>query len=64
MFEKVVLRRIFEPRRDAVTGESRRLHNEELNDLYSSPNSVLVIKSRMNEIGWARGAYGRGEAGV
>jgi len=40
------LRRIFGPRRDEVTGEWRRLHNEELNDLYSSPNIVRVIKSR------------------
>jgi len=42
VFENMVLRRIFGPRRDEVTGEWRRLHNEELNDLYS----------------WARGAYG------
>ena len=42
----MVLRRIFGPRRDEVTGEWRRLHNEELNDLYSSPNIVWVIKSR------------------
>jgi len=41
-----VLRRIFGSRRDEVTGERRRLHNEELNDLYSSPNIVQVIKSR------------------
>jgi len=41
-----VLRRIFGPRRDNVTGEWRRLHNEELNDLYFSPNIVWVIKSR------------------
>jgi len=42
----MVLRRIFGPRRDKVMGEWRRLHNEELNDLYSSPNIVWVIKSR------------------
>ena len=46
MFENMVLRRIFGPRRDEVTGEWRRLHNEELNDLYSSSNIVRVIKSR------------------
>ena len=45
VYENTVLR-IFGPRRDAVTGEWRRLHNEELNDLYSSPNIVRVIKSR------------------
>jgi len=41
-----MLRRIFVPRRDEVTGEWRRLHNEKLNDLYSSPNIVRGIKSR------------------
>jgi len=46
VFENMVLRRIFGPRRDEVKGEWRRLHNEELNDLYSSPNIVRVIKSR------------------
>ena len=42
----MVLRRIFGPRRDEVTGEWRRLHNQELNDLYCSPNIVRVIKWR------------------
>ena len=46
VFENMVLRRIFGPKRDEVTGEWRRLHNEELNGLYSSPNIVRVIKSR------------------
>ena len=46
VFENRVLRRVFGPSRDEVTGELRRLHNEELNDLYSSPNIVRVIKSR------------------
>ena len=45
VFENMVLR-IFGPRSDEVTGEWRRLHDEELNDLYSSPNIVRVIKSR------------------
>jgi len=65
VFENMVLRRIFGPRRDEVTKEWRRLHNEELNDLYCSPNIVRVIKSR--RIRWAghvarmgeeRGVYG------
>ena len=47
VFENRVLRRIFGPRKDEVKGEWRRLHNEELNDLYSSPNIVWVIKSRI-----------------
>ena len=62
--ENMVLRRIFGPRRDEVTGEWRRLHNEELNDLYSSPNIVWVIKSRkmrwaghVARMGEERGAY-------
>jgi len=46
VFENMVLRRIFGPRRDEVTGEWRKLHNEELNGLYSSPNIVRAIKSR------------------
>jgi len=47
VYENMVLRRIFGPKRDGVTGEWRRLHNEELNDLYCSPNIVPVIKSRI-----------------
>jgi hypothetical protein len=46
VFENMVFRRIFGPRRDEVTGEWRRLHNEELNDLYCSPNILRVIKWR------------------
>jgi hypothetical protein len=46
VFENRVLRRVFGPRRDQVTGEWRKLHNEELNDLDSLPNIVRVVKSR------------------
>jgi len=46
VFENRVLRRVFGPKRDEVTGEWRKLHNEELNDLYSLPNIVQVVKSR------------------
>jgi hypothetical protein len=46
VFENRVLRRIFGPKRDEATGEWRRLHNEELNDLYSSPNIFRIIQSR------------------
>ena len=63
VFENMVLRRIFGPRRDEVTGEWRRLHNEELNDLYCSPNIVRVIKSR--KMRWAGNvACMGGERGV
>ena len=58
VFDNMVLRRIFGPRRDEVTGEWRRFHNEELNDLFSSPNIVRAIKIEKNEMGWACGAYG------
>jgi hypothetical protein len=64
VFENMVLRRIFGPRRDEVTGEWRRLHSEELNDLYWSPNIVRVIKSKrmrwaghMARMGEERGVY-------
>jgi len=64
VFENMVLRRIFGPRRDEVTGEWRRLHNEEINDLYSSPKIVRVIKLRrmrwaghVARMGEERGVY-------
>jgi hypothetical protein len=46
LFENRVLRRVFGPKREEVTGEWRKLHNEELNDLYSLPNIMRVVKSR------------------
>jgi len=46
VFENRVLRKVFGPKRDEVTGEWRKLHNEELRDLYSLPNIVWVVKSR------------------
>jgi hypothetical protein len=46
LFEKRVLRRIFGPKRDEITGDRRKLHNGELNDVYSSPDFIRVIKSR------------------
>ena len=59
VFENMVLRRIFGPRMDEVTEEWRRLYNEELNDLYCSPNIVRVIKSR--RIRWAGHVVRMGE---
>ena len=55
----MMFRRIFGPRRNEVTSEWRRLHNEELNDLYCSPNIVRVIKSR--RMRWARHVARMGE---
>jgi hypothetical protein len=64
MFENRVLRKIYGPKRDEVTGEWRKLHNEELRDLYSSPSIIRIIKSRMMRwaghvarIGRKRNAY-------
>jgi hypothetical protein len=57
VIENMVLSRLFGPRRDEVTTERRKLHDEELNNLYSSPNIVRVIKSSMR---WAEHVRGRG----
>jgi hypothetical protein len=59
VFENRVLRRIFGPRRDEVTGEWRKLHNEELHNCYSSPDIIRQVK-----VGGARGTRGRGEKSV
>ena len=56
MFEKRVLRRIFGPKRDEVTGEWRKLHNEELNNLYSSPN-IVRWAGHVARMGEGRGVY-------
>ena len=62
LFENRVLRRVFEPKRDVVTGEWRKLHNEELSNLYSLPNIVRVVKSGRMRWAWhvARLGEGRG----
>jgi hypothetical protein len=68
VFENRVLRRTFGAKRDEVTGECKKLHNEKLDDLYFSPNIVRVIKSRrMRNVGhavfwgWERCMQGFGE---
>ena len=61
VFENRVLRRVFGPKRDGITREWRKLHNEELSDLYSLPNIVRVVKSRRMRWGGACDSYGRGE---
>ena len=64
VFQNRVLRRVFGPKREEVTGEWRKLHNEELSDLYSLPNIVQVVKSRRMRwaeyvacMGQGRGVY-------
>jgi hypothetical protein len=59
VFENSVLRRIFGPKRDEVTGEWRKLHNEELHDLYFSPSIIRIIKSR--RMRWAGHVVRKGE---
>jgi hypothetical protein len=61
VFENRVLRRVFGPKRDAVAGEWRKLHNEELNDLNSLPNIVWVVKSRRMRLAGRVARMGRGE---
>jgi hypothetical protein len=54
VFENGVLRRVFGPKEDEVTGEWRKLHNEELSDLYPLPSNVRVVKLRRMHV-WGRG---------
>jgi hypothetical protein len=62
VFENRVLRRIFGPKRDEVTGEWRKLHNEVLRDLYSSPSIIRIIKSR--KMRWTGHVAGMGRRGT
>jgi hypothetical protein len=59
MFENRVLRRIFGPKRDEVTGEWRKLHNEELRDFYSSPSIIRLVKSKIMRLVWHVARIGR-----
>ena len=70
MSENRVLRRVFGPKRDELTGEWRKLHNEELRNLYSLPNIVRVVKSRrmrwaghVARMGEGRGVHAQGSSG-
>jgi hypothetical protein len=62
VFENRVLRRIFGPKRDEVTGEWRKMHNEELHNLYSSPHIIRQVEA--NEVDGACSMHGRGEKSV
>jgi hypothetical protein len=62
VFENRVLRRIFGPKRDEVTGEWSKLHNEELRDLYSSPSIIRIITSR--RMRWAGHVARMGRRGM
>jgi hypothetical protein len=62
VFENGVLRRICGPKRDEVTGEWKKLHNEELHNLYSYPDIIRQVKA--NEVGVACSTHGRGEKSV
>jgi len=62
VFQNRVLRKMFGPKRDEVTGEWRKLHNDELSDLYSLPNIVRVVKSR--RMRWAGHVARMGEGRV
>ena len=64
VFENRELRRVFGPKRDEVTGEWRKLYNEELSDLYSLTTYCAGSKIEKNEMGGACGAYGVGKRGV
>jgi hypothetical protein len=62
LYENRVLRRLFGPKRDEVTGGWRKLHNEELHNLYSSPSIIRMVKSR--RMRWAGHVTGTGRRGM
>jgi len=61
VFENRVLRKIFGPKRDEITGKRRKLHNDELNYVHSSPNFIRMIKSRRMRLAGHVARMGRGE---